>query len=96
MCSVVHDVAGREDSPVHTLQRRTTSLLTSTFVVNLVIPATDGVYQLVLYYGIIAEKEDEPPSAAARLLKVRRLLCSNCILRSTSCQAPPRPYRRAC
>ena len=93
----VHDVAGRADSPAHTLctpqpmarlsnfplslspcrspvlcawsacaptDLRCDSPITSVLVVNLIIPATDGYYQLVLYYGVL---EEEVPSAATRL-----------------------------
>ena len=44
--SAVHDVAGRSDSPARTLGARTRRPLASTFVVNLAIPAADGVYQV--------------------------------------------------
>ena len=41
----LHDVARRADSPAHSLQRRSAQPLDSVFVVNLIIPATDGYYQ---------------------------------------------------
>lgn len=62
----VHDVAGRADSPAHTLHLRTAAPLASVLVVNLIIPATDGCYQVVCYYGVLAD-DDAAPSAATRL-----------------------------
>ena len=64
--SAVQDVAGRADSPAHTLQQRCASRLSLVFVVNLSIPAASGVYQVVFYFGLLAE---ESPSAAGRLLE---------------------------
>lgn len=64
-------VAARADSPAHTLGLRTTAPLVSIFVVNLVIPAaSDGHYQLVLYFGILAETRvaEGGQTPAARLL----------------------------
>ena len=53
----VYNVAGRADSPCHTLHRRASKPLGSVFVVNLMIPAADGVYQV----------RAKPLAAAARL-----------------------------
>jgi hypothetical protein len=63
--SVVYDVASRADSPVHSLQSRSAQQIAAPiFVANLIIPATDGFYQLVLYFGLL---RDERPSAASTL-----------------------------
>ena len=62
----VYDVAGRPGAPTATLGARCPDAsLGSTFVVNMVLPAADGVYQLVMYYGILADER----SGAAKLLK---------------------------
>lgn len=63
--SAKYHVASRADSPAETLPLRTTSPVGSVFVVNLILPAAEGVYQLVLYFGILEEKT---PSSASRLL----------------------------
>ena len=66
--SAVYDVAGRAGSPVATLQRRTRSALSGTaFVANLLLPADDGFFQLVLYFGLLAHPAEAAP--AARLLQ---------------------------
>lgn len=65
--SPVFHVAARPDSPVPSLSQRTASALESVFIVNLLFPAADGFYQLVLYFGIV--EETGAPSAAARLLE---------------------------
>ncbi len=63
----VFDVGGRDGSPVETLGRRCAPTpLHSVFVVNLLLPALDGFYQLVLYFGVLSEPR--PPSFA-RLLE---------------------------
>ena len=60
-------VAKRPDSPAHTLAKRTTSDVDFVFVVNMVLPAAEGVYQVVFYYGLL--REQGGPSAASRLLE---------------------------
>lgn len=62
-------VAQRASSPVHTLDRRTSAALSSVFVVNMIIPASEGAhYQVVFYFGILAEAggaADAPVDAAS-------------------------------
>lgn len=61
------DVAARPGAPAATLGRRTAVPLASVFVVNMIVPAFEGVYQVVFYFGIHAE--EDPDSPAARLLQ---------------------------
>jgi len=51
--NVVEDIGTRPDSPSHTLHLRTASSLESVFVVNMIIPGASGVFQLVLYFGVL-------------------------------------------
>ena len=48
----VHNAAGRPDSPIASLAQRSSHRLAHVVVINLMIPATDGGYQLVFYFGI--------------------------------------------
>ena len=58
--------ASRSDSPVHTLSRRTSAALSSALVVNLIVPSADGHFQVVLYFGLLAESA-AAESPASRL-----------------------------
>ena len=65
-----YHVARRADAPTPTLAQRTTAPISSTFVVNLIIPAgADGFFQVVFYFGILREAPTPTgkASAAARL-----------------------------
>lgn len=54
----VYNVAGRPGAPTASLAARATEHpIRSVLVVNLVIPAVEGVYQLVLYFGVWAGDE---------------------------------------
>jgi len=60
------NVAGRLDSPLHTMAQRASGPLSKVVVINLIIPAADGVYQLVFYLGV---RQEAQPSAAGELLE---------------------------
>ncbi|KAL1508587.1 hypothetical protein AB1Y20_004685 [Prymnesium parvum] len=61
------NVAGRLDSPIPQLLARASAPLNrQLLVINLMIPAVDGVYQLVLYFGTFFQPR---PGPAARLLE---------------------------
>lgn len=60
----VYDVAARPEAPTASLASRASEHpIRSALVVNLVIPAVDGVYQLVLYFGIWAGDEESGHAA---------------------------------
>lgn len=55
---IVYNVAGRPGAPTASLAARATEHpIRSVLVVNLVIPAQEGVYQLVFYFGVWAGDE---------------------------------------
>jgi len=56
----LYHVAKRPDAPNHLLSRRTPLPLSSVLVINLIIPATDGFYQVVFYFGLLADEQDSP------------------------------------
>ena len=54
----MYNVAGRPGAPTASLAERATEHpIRSVLVVNLVIPAQEGVYQLVFYFGVWAGDE---------------------------------------
>ncbi|KOO21499.1 lipid binding [Chrysochromulina tobinii] len=78
-----HLVARRDDCPAHTLSRRTAEPVRLVVVINMILPAADGVYQVVFYHAIpdlLAPggsgsgsgdrgEEEEEAGAASRLLE---------------------------
>ena len=80
--TAVH-VASRVDSPVHTLRRRTSARLDSAFVVNLFMPADDGQFHVVLYFGTGTPRPPGPPSPLPSLALYTALLTTYYPLRTT-------------
>lgn len=62
----VLNAAGRAQSPVAAVVQRCKQRLAHVIVINLMIPATDGVFQLVFYFGVY---EHLQPTAGSKLLE---------------------------
>jgi len=57
--AAAYHVAKRADSPAHTLALRTSAAVDYVFVVNMILPAVEGVYQVVFYHAMLKERVRE-------------------------------------